>query len=1021
MASQPPETPRPRSSSSTTSFTSPPPSSRRRPPPSVLSPLSGLSNASPAASLRSSTYQSSARSPESVSGYSLAPSRFRTFSATASQAGSIATTASPGGPARFKRGHARKRPGQPPLPPPVRTNNPDEVDLMALEEPDEVFRMFGVRDVRKIEQRASDAANAKVAELRTMVGERYRDLLAAADSIVRMRSAAEKLVDKLDTVQAAVSAADSAVADTPTKPRPTLQNKRQRSDSPTEERTLASSATLSFTIHLLLTIPSLVHSLVDSSDFLLAARLEDLGRLVYRELSEFSPPAAEGDDEDEEPPRLQESFPIIEKQWEILSALRPVVLRNALGDLKVWDAPASRTAQTVAAIVMLQETTTSSALSTFLNARSRTLDELLRAPSTSSNTLTPAVVTERLEQVLGLILRTVEAVSTIFGGESSDGMLAQLLQQVEQPGDAASPVPPIFSAFPNYSTLQRHLPDSILRYSPTLTASQTGSPDAVQAVTSQLDAWLSHEVERVVSGISSWISTLCSPAPGSPSSSSAGAKPLSHIRLAVRRNLTTAEPSSTSVAKSLQSRLEGTIETLFADVYRSRLSALVSRVQPSLQTLLLALPDSEADRDTAKFLFDAPLAFPNAGMYASRSSSAKTAGTDPFEAFLSKVGKRVEGRSPLLDTGLTELEEAARDLRTDLEDWLGEKEDVKGAEDDREMRARLRREYLSAAEETLKGVADALDAVLAEVADDVSNSLFVGNFAFLLSSSRTFTRDLLLSGTSSQDLPFLSSWRDRLSAIQDASLETWRLQAVARAVGKVQESMNAVAAAAPGATLWAWDASRSAGENDALLPSSPSSALLSALRSLSSSIHRVGLHRTQSDSSIAVSLLAAFAEQARDVAGHFAEALEKGEVPDERVKREVAAQVAWDLALVGRLVSAHKGAASSKGEWEDAKGRFLQLVSSNAGSLASRVDDSALQYLQRTQSILAALLPYDRTLAAQAGSTGAAGKAKAIGATARLLPLGQTVSGAGSLGDFKSTSAGLVKPGPRLGLLPTRG
>lgn len=206
----------------------------------------------------------------------------------------------------------------------------------------------------------SDAANAKVAELRTMVGERYRDLLAAADSIVRMRSAAVKLVDKLDKVQTAVSGADLAVAgesallerekrrssiwvlaDTPTKRRSSLVNKRQRSDSPLEERTLASSATLSFTIHLLLTIPSLVHSRVDSSDFLLAARLEDLGRLVYRELSEYSPPAAEGDDEDDEAPRLQESFPIIDKQWEILAALRPVVLRNALGDLQVWNAPAS--------------------------------------------------------------------------------------------------------------------------------------------------------------------------------------------------------------------------------------------------------------------------------------------------------------------------------------------------------------------------------------------------------------------------------------------------------------------------------------------------------------------------------------------------------------------------------------------------------------------------------------------------------------------------------------------------------
>lgn len=44
-----------------------------------------------------------------------------------------------------------------------------------------------------------------------MVGERYRDLLAAADSIVRMRSAAEKLVDRLDSVEAAVSDAGAAV------------------------------------------------------------------------------------------------------------------------------------------------------------------------------------------------------------------------------------------------------------------------------------------------------------------------------------------------------------------------------------------------------------------------------------------------------------------------------------------------------------------------------------------------------------------------------------------------------------------------------------------------------------------------------------------------------------------------------------------------------------------------------------------------------------------------------------------
>ena len=54
-------------------------------------------------------------------------------------------------------------------------------------------------------RRYREAADAKVADLRTMVGERYRDLLSAADSIVRMRTAAEKLVERLDNVEAGVS------------------------------------------------------------------------------------------------------------------------------------------------------------------------------------------------------------------------------------------------------------------------------------------------------------------------------------------------------------------------------------------------------------------------------------------------------------------------------------------------------------------------------------------------------------------------------------------------------------------------------------------------------------------------------------------------------------------------------------------------------------------------------------------------------------------------------------------------
>lgn len=141
-----------------------PSSSRPRPPASATSPsplasrrrvaLSPLSSFRSSPTPSTSSYQASNYQPSNLSQPSLVSPRFSSFSAAHSTAGSTATVATTqaGGVTRFKRGHVRKKAAPAVLGP--KSANPDELDLMALEDPNEVFRLFGVRDVRGLEKRA---------------------------------------------------------------------------------------------------------------------------------------------------------------------------------------------------------------------------------------------------------------------------------------------------------------------------------------------------------------------------------------------------------------------------------------------------------------------------------------------------------------------------------------------------------------------------------------------------------------------------------------------------------------------------------------------------------------------------------------------------------------------------------------------------------------------------------------------------------------------------------------------------
>lgn len=98
-------------------------------------------------------------------------------------------------------------------------------------------------------------------------------------------------------------------------------------------------------VKLLLDCPEHIWRAIEREDYLSAARLEGIGRAVFRELkssSESEGVADDGEEGDEEDTSsIQRAFPLIDQQWETLSQLGPQISQRATAHLRSWDVSAT--------------------------------------------------------------------------------------------------------------------------------------------------------------------------------------------------------------------------------------------------------------------------------------------------------------------------------------------------------------------------------------------------------------------------------------------------------------------------------------------------------------------------------------------------------------------------------------------------------------------------------------------------------------------------------------------------------
>ncbi|CAG8557294.1 7524_t:CDS:10, partial [Funneliformis caledonium] len=331
----------------------------------------------------------------------------------------------------------------------------------------------------------------KKQELRLMVGERYRDLIDAADSIVNMRKCALSIQEELHHMQ------DSCDVHALKRSVRAQVNEDNKGTKDEKKHHLYSSAAQ---IKLLVDVPEQIWRSLESHKYLNASRLYLIAKLVYKNLQAHN---------DDSPFNVSVTFPVVQRQWDAVSHFKSQILQKARQYLKITDQSEQSLAETLCAIMLLDDVTKKDVFQSCLDRRTSVLLQLLE----KSTTKDVKFLTEQFKDMIHIIRSTVFHVGLVFirtGDELSlfESYLNQLQQgfsvqedNLQTPSSLISPrdskvsLTRLYSPTANIHLLMRYLPGSIQTFTPFLHMSGPRGDFTQDDIRERMNGWFDYIVQ----------------------------------------------------------------------------------------------------------------------------------------------------------------------------------------------------------------------------------------------------------------------------------------------------------------------------------------------------------------------------------------------------------------------------------------------------------------------------------------------------------------------------------------------
>uniref|UniRef100_A0A0P6IU56 Conserved oligomeric Golgi complex subunit 1 n=1 Tax=Aedes aegypti TaxID=7159 RepID=A0A0P6IU56_AEDAE len=331
---------------------------------------------------------------------------------------------------------------------------------------DKLFEQNSIAEIDQVHKRLQAEVELKREELRTMVGERYRDLLKAADTIGDMRTTASSIIGNVDNITAACRKLNDHQ----------LIGFKSASDQqrPNQKNSNNKFHGVIVQIKLLTSLPEMIWSAIDEEDYFVATQLFIFSRHISTGLQ------LDANSE------MMAKFPVAKKQWAVLSQFFFTIKQNCATCLEREDLTPQVAAKCLASLVLLENCQLDYILSLFVQMRLKAYAGVLSESSRYEK------VKDKILASLKLLMNTVNLMHECFiGNDREPGLLMKEMMLVTD----ESALPTIGLIKSEDPKIIQTLPDIICKFRPRIAL----QPLNKELVLKSSQFWL-HNVEKIATG-----------------------------------------------------------------------------------------------------------------------------------------------------------------------------------------------------------------------------------------------------------------------------------------------------------------------------------------------------------------------------------------------------------------------------------------------------------------------------------------------------------------------------------------